>query len=75
MAQYKLRQKSGAEQPEVSKWGGGFNVIVVLICALVSILIWFGAVKLEYQEKQQKPSVDIDGVEVCVPCEDGSYGV
>ena len=74
MAQYKLRQKPGAEQPEVSKWGGGFNVIVVLICALVSVLIWFGAVKLEYQEKHKQP-VDVDGVEVCVSCEDGLYGI
>ena len=74
MAQYKLRQKQGAEQPEVSKWGGGFNVIVVLICALLAVLIWFGAVKLEYREKQE-PTVEIDGVEVSVPCVDGSYGV
>ena len=71
MAQYKLIQKPGRDQPEVSKWGGGFNVIVALICALLSVLIWFGAVKLEYSEKQE-PTVEVDGTEMCLPCIDGS---
>ena len=71
MAQYKLIQKPGQDQPEVSKWGGGFNVIVVLICALLSVLIWFGAVKLAYSEKQE-PTIEVDGVNLCLPYVDGS---
>ena len=53
MAQYKLRQKPGAKQPEVSKWGSGFNVVAVLICILVSVLIWLCAIGIEYRENTE----------------------
>ena len=69
MAQYKLRQKAGAKQPEVSKWGSGFNVVAVLICIIVSVLIWLCAIGIEYRENQQASDAETGNatVEAYIP--------
>ena len=58
MAQYKLRQRSGAKQPEISKRGGGFNIVVVVICALLSVLIWFYAIGTAKQNEVPQVGAD-----------------
>ena len=72
MAQYKLRKKPGSDQPVVSKWGSGLNVIAVLICALLAVLIWLSAIRIEYREQQEGIGSETDGIEVFVPMADGS---
>ena len=70
MAQYKLRQNPGAKHPEVSKWGRGFNVVVVLICILLAVVLWFCSIAIEFRKQQDDMAEETVEKVAYLPCDE-----